>query len=139
MNITAADITTPNPIGLSLNKSTGDRFAQDLSAAETGIRADGLDPKKKATLRESAEQLVATTFIMPMLAKMREDPFKSDLFHGGQTEEVFGQRLDTILAERIVSKADFPIVDAVYRSVAERAAKTDSTGATTNQGVDTHA
>jgi len=73
---------------------------------------------------------------MPMLAKMREDPFKSDLFHGGQTEEVFGQRLDTVLSERIVAKADFSIVDAVYRSVASRAGITLPDEG--SEGVDTH-
>lgn len=137
MNITAADITTSNPVGLAHHKPSGGRFAQELRAAEADIRADGLDPETQKTLRKSAEQLVATTFIMPMLAKMREDPFKSDLFHGGQTEEIFGQRLDTILAERIVSKSDFSIVDAVYRSVADRASRPAAN--VVNQGVNIHA
>jgi len=136
MDITATDITTPNPVGLRIPRPSGDRFARELDSAESSIRDDGLDPETQKTLRTTAEQLVATTFIMPMLAKMREDPFKSDLFDGGQTEEIFGQRLDTILAERIVSKSDFSIVDAVYRSVAERA--TRPTGDEADQGVDTH-
>ncbi len=134
MNIQTLNIPSPTAPGLALPKPTGDRFARELRAAATD--AGGLDPLRAKTLRKTAEQLVATTFIMPMLAKMREDPFKSDLFHGGQTEEVFGQRLDTVLAERIVSKADFSIVDAVYRSVAERAASVTSD--IDGKGVDTH-
>lgn len=140
MNIAATDITNPTiPHELAAVKPAGDRFAQDLIDAKGRIEAgetQDLDADKKETLRKTAEQLVATTFIMPMLSKMREDPFKSDLFHGGQTEEIFGQRLDTILAERIVSKSDFSIVDAVYRSVADRAALTSDSQ--TAPGIDTH-
>jgi hypothetical protein len=69
-----------------------------------------------------------------MLAKMREDPFKSDLFHGGRTEEIFGEQLDTILSERIVSRADFSIVDAVYN----RIAKVGNLPLAATPGVDTH-
>ncbi len=136
MNIQAPNITTPTTTPLAFPKPTGDRFARELRAVESAISTDGLDPEKAKILRKSAEQLVATTFIMPMLAKMREDPFKSDLFHGGQTEEIFGQRMDTILAERIVAKADFAIVDAVYQSIANRAAS--SLGNNINKGLDTH-
>ena len=57
---------------------------------------------------------------------MRDDPFKTDLFHGGQGEEIFGQQLDTIYAERIVARADFSIVDAVYKSIAKNAMNTTS-------------
>jgi len=109
-----------------LTRPTGESFAYKMKLAEAkasdAVESDrGLDPERAETLRTAAEQLVATTFIQPMLAKMREDPFKSDLFHGGQAEEIFGQRLDTIFSERIVSRTDFAIVDAVYRSIADKA------------------
>jgi Rod binding domain-containing protein len=130
MNVQALNISGPATTGLAALKPSGDRFARELRAAESD--AGGFDSEKAETLRTTAEQLVATTFIMPMLAKMREDPFKNDLFHGGQTEEIFGQRLDTVLAERIVSKANFPIVDAVYRSVVDR------TMSASGKGVDAH-
>jgi len=119
MNVQPPNIPTPPATELARPRPTGDRFERELLAAREEL--GGLNPQRAKTLRKTAEQLVATTFIMPMLAKMREDPFKSDLFHGGQTEKIFGQRLDTIFSERIVSKADFSIVDAVYRSVAQRA------------------
>jgi Rod binding domain-containing protein len=136
MNINANNITAPTNPAISLPKPSGERFAQELRAVKSTIDSDGLDPKKAKTLRKTAEQLVATTFIMPMLAKMRDDPFKSDLFHGGQTEDIFGQRLDTILAERIVSKTNFSIVDAVYRSVADRVAPPPANNI--NEGLDAH-
>ncbi len=134
MNISALNIPTPVTTELATPKPTGESFERELLAAREDTAV--LDPETAKTLRKTAEQLVATTFVMPMLAKMREDPFKSDLFHGGQTEEIFGQQLDTLLSERIVAKADFSIVDAVYRSVAQRAASAASTSNT--QGVDAH-
>ncbi len=95
----------------------------------------GLSEEESQTIRTAAEQLVATTFINPMLAKMRDDPFKSDLFHGGRGEEVFGQQLDTMYSDRIVSSTDFAIVDAVYDRIASSAAKNHRQ----ESKVDTHA
>lgn len=94
--------------------------AADKVAGDTDADAVEDTLQRLKTLRKSIEQLVAITFIMPMLAQMRDDPFKSDMFHGGQTEEIFGQQMDTIFAERIVTKANFSIVDAVYRSIVDK-------------------
>jgi Rod binding domain-containing protein len=91
-----------------------DGFAQAL-ASQGGA---GID--RDAQIREAAEQLVATTFILPLLQQIRSDPFKSDLFHGGFAEDAFGQQLDTILADRIAQRTGGPgtsIADAVYRSI----------------------
>jgi hypothetical protein len=130
MNIQALNNTTPLSAAAILARPTGNDFLQQLRGAEAqagelpvvgALETDGLDQDKAKALRKASEQLVATTFIQPMLSKLREDPFKTDMFHGGQTEEIFGQRLDTIMSERIVAKADFAIVDAVYRSIAKQA------------------
>jgi Rod binding domain-containing protein len=137
MNVQALDNPTLTATQAVLTRPSGAGFEARLRELEAqaadGADADGLAPDSAKTLRKAAEQLVATTFIQPMLAKMREDPFKSDLFHGGQTEEIFGQQLDTVLAERIVAKADFSIVDAVYNTIAKRSAPV-----AVGQGVDTH-
>lgn len=147
MNVSPIDIPTPGPTAASMFQRDGDRFARHIDAAVAEAGGTGgtggaeNDQERAKTLRKASEQLVATTFIMPMLAKMRDDPFKSDLFHGGQTEEFFGQRLDTIMAERIVAKTDFSIVDAVYNSIAKRASMLagEAQGpADEAKGVDTH-
>lgn len=150
MNVSPIDIPTPGPTAASTLYRDVDRFARHIDAAVAaaggtggtgGIGGAENDQERAKTLRKASEQLVATTFIMPMLAKMRDDPFKSDLFHGGQTEEFFGQRLDTIMAERIVAKADFAIVDAVYNSIAKRASMSagEAQGPVDEaKGVDTH-
>ncbi len=127
MNIQALDNMTPTASQALLARPSGSDFQARLKAETSRIadaaETDGLSPERSKSLRTAAEQLVATTFIQPMLAKMREDPFKTDLFHGGQAEEVFGQQMDTIYAERIVAKADFAIVDAVYKSIADSATR----------------
>lgn len=135
MELQPIDIPTSTSAVFASLKPDGDAFARRLAAAADSLSPGGEDEQARLkTLRKSCEQLVATTFIMPMLARMREDPFKSDLFHGGRTEEIFGQQLDILLAERIVAKADFSIVDSVYRSIAERASL-PTEGA---QGIETH-
>lgn len=137
MDVLPLDNLTPAATPATLRRPSGAGFAQRLQALQVragGVAADGADAERAKDLRKAAEQLVATTFIQPMLAKMREDPFKNDLFHGGRTEEIFGEQLDTILSERIVSRADFSIVDAVYNSIAKKG----NLPAAPAQGVDTH-
>lgn len=141
LDITTPDLLPPNMLPAMFTRlgAGGEDFAHQLEAAARDPDQD--QQARLDTLRKSSEQLVAITFIMPMLAQIREDPFKSDLFHGGQTEEFFGQRLDTIMAERIVAKADFSIVDAVFNSIAKRASMSagEAQGpADEAKGVDTH-
>lgn len=137
MDVLSLDNLTPAAAPAVLNRPSGEGFAQRLQALQASASQsaiDGVDADRAKELRKAAEQLVATTFIQPMLAKMREDPFKSDLFHGGRTEEIFGEQLDTILSERIVSRSNFSIVDAVYNSIAKKGNLPEVTA----QGVDTH-
>ncbi len=133
--------TVDNPglrmAAMTAYRPNGADFRSRLDAMTAGRDsgvAQELGADRAAELRKASEQLVATTLVQPMFAQMREDPFRSDLFHGGRTEEIFGQQLDTILSERVVSRADFAIVDAVYRSIAERAVGVTPSG----QGVDAH-
>lgn len=137
MDVLSLDNLTPAAAPAVLNRPSGEGFAQRLQALQASASQspiDGIDADREKDLRKAAEQLVATTFIQPMLAKMREDPFKSDLFHGGRTEEIFGEQLDTILSERIVSRSNFSIVDAVYNSIAKKGNLPEVMA----QGVDTH-
>jgi len=139
MQIAAPTSTTRDTLG-HLIRPTGHRFAKVMEqaqsqAGEPAQTESGLSPERDKALRQAAEQLVSISFIQPMLAKMRDDPFKSDLFHGGQAEEVFGQQLDTLMADRVTTSADFSIVDAVYRAIADSAAR--HAGPTPE--VDTHA
>jgi hypothetical protein len=65
--------------------------------------------------RTAAEQLVATTFIAPVLARMRESVFAEAPFAPSAAERRFGPLLDQHLADRIVHASRFPLVDEVAR------------------------
>ena len=69
-------------------------------------------------VREAARSLVAISFIQPLLTEARQDPFRSEMFHGGFAEDAFGAQLDSIIAEQITKRADLPLVESVYRQIA---------------------
>ncbi len=84
---------------------------------------------EKEELRNAANQLVAVAFIKPLMAQMRESPFRNGMFHGGQGETIFQEHLDTVIADRISARSNFSIADAVYRRMS-RSARTVSGEAT---------
>lgn len=67
-----------------------------------GRPADAQDP---STRRRAASQLVSELFFKPLLAEMRKFPFGRELATGGQTESIFGERLDERLADTISGTA----------------------------------
>ncbi|MEX0887374.1 MAG: rod-binding protein [Phycisphaeraceae bacterium] len=126
-------------------------FVESLAAARTA--ADGMDEaspvdarRDSERLREAAEQLIASAFIMPMLAQMRNSTLGSDLMHGGTAEDMFKQQLDTHLSEGIARGSSIPLVDAVEQFIAKRVGLDPTTTpatpatipATPNREIDTH-
>jgi len=93
------------------------RFADHLSQAGAQPR---VAPSRDQAVRTAAEQLVASTLVLPLLAQMQDDPFRTDLFHGGSAEDMFAAQLNTHLADRIVAKANLPIVEQIYQSALGR-------------------
>src|SRR5690606_32577845 len=92
-------------------------------------QVDGLD------LRGAAEEFVATSLLMPMMTQMRDDPFKSELFHGGFGEDAFLQQFDQLIADRMSTRMSMPIVDAIYQQFAK---PTDGIRGLPGEGVDVH-
>lgn len=137
------DILAPKPLEASLPSRRTEQFERELTAAQAapaaGVR---LAPGKQAELRQAAEQFVSSAFVLPLLAQMRDDPFRSDLFHGGQGEDAFQSQLDTILADRITRGARFPLVDTIVDKILSgygaRAGRASSTSPSAPAGVDTH-
>jgi hypothetical protein len=97
----------------------GAAFAEKLNSAMGGKGSAALEATRQEA-REAAEQLVATTLVQPLLQQMRNDPFKSDLMHGGMAEDAFGAQLDTQLADRIVRRANWPLVERIVDTVMGR-------------------
>lgn len=87
---------------------------QEFSAVLGRVERSG-EPSQQ--VRAAAEALVAMALIQPTLEAIQSDPFRSELFHGGLGEEMFMSRLHALLAERIVRRADLPIVRAVYQRI----------------------
>lgn len=100
-----------NPRGNTLTTPGAARAGgKDFAAMIESSRAPANDEA-----REAADQLVATAFILPLLEQARNDPFKSEMFHGGRGEQIFGQQLDVIFADAITKSANFGISDALVR------------------------
>ncbi|MEX0745016.1 MAG: rod-binding protein [Phycisphaeraceae bacterium] len=113
--------------GIDLPAAHGDRedqtnpaFAAAL-AASLGNDADEMDAaatrdaQQREQLRDAAEQLVASAFVLPFLSQVRDTSLGSDMFHGGYAEDAFQQQLDTHLADEMVTNSRFPLVDGIER------------------------
>ena len=91
-----------------------------------------LDAAAQERAKAAADQLVASALVMPILAEARSAANRGGLFHGGRGEEVFGQQLDTILADRIASSPGFGLGAAVAGRLGGGAGATP-TGSTVNR------
>ena len=86
---------------------------------------------------EAAAKLVASTFIIPLLAAMRESPFQTERFGPTMAERRMGPVLDQQIADRIVQRSDFPIVEAVKNSIlSKQAQRLGLTGAPAGRSID---
>ena len=119
-------------------------FVSALAIASTGSKVEDTNEEKQTELqdkvRKAAEQLVASAFVLPMLQQMRNDPFKSDLMHGGSGEDLFGQMWDTRVADDMVKRQGFDLVDKIYGQIMNAVdGRSISAEAGAERGVDTHA
>lgn len=68
---------------------------------------------EKETLRDAAEQLVSSSFILPILSMIRESSNGEGPFAPGTAERRFGPLFDQHIADSITKAANFPLVDAI--------------------------
>ncbi len=87
------------------------RVAVRPSGPEAAALAD-----PRAAARRSAEQMVASLFVQPLLDMALESDAEGP-FAPGQGEKTFGPLLNQRLADEIVRKARLPLVDAVVDRV----------------------
>jgi Rod binding domain-containing protein len=66
-------------------------------------------------LVDQAGKWVAMSFFGPMLKQMRESPFHSDLFDGGQGGEAFGQMFDQELVQHMSGAVGKKLVNSMVR------------------------
>lgn len=108
-------VTTLGPSLADVGRRGAPGFAEALAAAGRSTEDDRAAQERE--VQQAAQQFVATAFVMPLLAQARQSPFKTELFHGGQGEEMFGQQLDQRIADQIVRRMDFPLIHAVQKHV----------------------
>ncbi len=59
------------------------------------------DPRRD---QQAATLLVSQLFVGPLLAEARRFPIGGEIGHGGRGEDVFGEQLDQVLADRIAAR-----------------------------------
>jgi len=91
-------------------------FAGILNWARETFSENGLESAEDV-VREGARELVSKAFFEPIFAMMREDPLRSDVVPLSAGEKMFGPLLHSEFAKRIVASGNFPLVDAVVRSL----------------------
>ncbi|HRQ73542.1 MAG TPA: hypothetical protein PLU35_10980 [Phycisphaerales bacterium] len=106
-------------------------FAESLSIAER--RPDGT----RASARETAEKLVAITFVEPVLKRLRESDGAAPPFAPGPGEKQFRALLDAKVAHDIVRAARLPMVDRLAHDLLRRPA--GAGGAPAPRGADGNA
>src|SRR3954467_3398325 len=73
-------------------------------------------------LVEKTGTWVAQSFFGTLLKQMRESPFKSDLFSGGQGGQAFSSLYDQHLSEHMARGAGHKIVNSIVRRIEASAA-----------------
>ncbi len=92
-------------------------FASVLGRAGPSRGGDST-PESKA--REAAAQFVAITFVQPVLKQVRESNRAAPPFGPSEGERGFRAMLDADLAQRIVQRSDWPLVDRLATDLLKR-------------------
>jgi Rod binding domain-containing protein len=116
--------------GLSFNAEPGGAPRRvgnggDLAAAQRSFSAvlgkaveSGGSPEERA--REAAEQLVAQTFVLPMLKGLRQSDRSAPPFAPSQGEKQFRALMDAELAQRMVKGGGYGLVDRLAQDLLKR-------------------
>ncbi len=101
--------TAPSTGPTSFNAIVAGRGGTGFAAAMGRASAS----QDREIVRQAAAQLVASTFIMPVLQSMHDSPFLKPPFAPGFAEKQFQPLLDQQVADRLTSAARFPLIDVI--------------------------
>jgi Rod binding domain-containing protein len=120
--VQAGPHTPLSPSALSTQHSAlsarQDSFSTVISRARTRLDDAAAAPEEKA--RTAAEQLVAITFVQPVLKIARQSQGGSAPFAPTEAERRMGALMDAQVAQQLVHAAHFPIVERVARQLLEK-------------------
>ena len=85
----------------------------------SGTAVNAVLKRRQEQLRASVQEMVGQTFFGQMLKAARNSPLKSELFHGGRGEEIFGTQLDAEFARRAGMGTKSSLTDAIYNRLAK--------------------
>ncbi len=92
-------------------------FEADLTGrgadAFTSVLTQAASSQDREVVRQAAAQLVASTFIMPVLKSIHDSPFLEPPFAPGYAEKRFQPLLDLHVADRLTTAARFPLIDVI--------------------------
>jgi hypothetical protein len=96
--------------------------AGDLAGARRSFKivlgkAVGEAQGREQRAREGAEQLVAQTFVLPLLKQLRESDRTAPPFAPTQAEKQFRALMDAELAQQLVRAGRFGLVERVARDL----------------------
>ncbi|MDX2146049.1 MAG: hypothetical protein SFZ23_00895 [Planctomycetota bacterium] len=121
---------SPSPRGLGASPSAeaalerSQRFDDVLGRAR---RSGGTAKAREQEARDAAEQLIAVSFVQPMLKAAREARAQGGPFGLTQGERQIGQLMDAELARQIVRSARWPLVDRLTNDLTRRGEAAPST------------
>ena len=118
MNLQAASTVTTSDFASSA--LAGSEATKRQDAAFSSLLARAKEGASEDELRTSAEQLVAATFIIPVLSSVREASMAAEPFAPTQGEKQFGAMLDQQVADEIVKSSNLPLVDRLARDFGGR-------------------
>ncbi|MEM8834736.1 MAG: hypothetical protein AAGD00_02840 [Planctomycetota bacterium] len=98
------------------------RLVPPGAQAEPGGFEAALDKARRGessedALRADAERFIAGALVYPVLKQLRETNNAAAPFAPGEAEKSFGWMFDQYIADEIVSSQNFPLVDAVMRTI----------------------
>jgi Rod binding domain-containing protein len=106
LNTAAPTIQERAPSAEIVRQRQGD-FSAMLGRASA--QTEEIAPEERA--RKSAEQFVALTFVQPLLKQLRESNAAAAPFAPTQGEKQFQGLIDADIAQKLVSKSNFPLVE----------------------------
>ncbi len=126
MQATPLDVAIHQPavVDRGSRAAASDTFSQALAQRNsrlTATNAAEAPATKQEQLREAAGQLVATAFLLPLMAEARKSNFKSDLFGGGFAQDAMREKLDVQFAEQLAASDRFPLTDALVKHLDQTA------------------
>lgn len=119
------------PRGASAAETTVERFRATFERAAEAA-GHGVDPKLAREARENAEKLVSEAFVKPLLEMASERTFAAEgPFAPGDVEKRFTPLLNERIADAVVQRAQWDIVDVITDRVLEATSRRAGATATT--------